>query len=62
MLPDPPRRRGLTAPFWYSRLLYSNPLATSFIIETPHCQSFSVLKTLPVTSHITTAYFQRYLK
>ena len=33
--PDPPRRRGLTAPCWYSRLLYSNLLATSIIIETP---------------------------
>ena len=33
--PDPPRRRGLTAHCWYSRLLYSNLLATSIIIETP---------------------------
>ena len=33
--PDPPRRRGLTAPCWYSRLLYPNLLATSIIIETP---------------------------
>ena len=32
----PPRKRGLTAPCWYSRLLYSNLLAISiFISETP---------------------------
>ena len=36
MPPDPPRRRELTARCWYSRLLYSNLLATSIIIiETP---------------------------
>ena len=34
----PPKRRGLTAPCWYSRLLDSNLLATSIFIETPvHC-------------------------
>ena len=36
--PDPlpsPRKRGLTVPCWYSRLLYSNLLATSLFIETP---------------------------
>ena len=34
--PPPPRRkRGLTDPFYYSRLLYSNLLATSIFIETP---------------------------
>ena len=35
--PDPlllPRKRGLMAPCWYSRLLYSNLLATSIFIET----------------------------
>ena len=31
----PPRKRGLTAPCWYSLLLYSNLLATSVFIETP---------------------------
>ena len=31
----PPKRRGLTAPCWYSRLLDSNLLATSIFIETP---------------------------
>ena len=34
MPPDPPWRRELTAPCWYSRLLYSTLLATSIIIET----------------------------
>ena len=33
----PPRKRGPTAPCWYSRLLYSNLLATSTFIETPDC-------------------------
>ena len=33
--PLPPRKRGLTAPCWYSWLLYSNLLATSIFIETP---------------------------
>ena len=35
--PDPLRNRGLTAPCWYSQLLYSNLLATStkIIIENP---------------------------
>ena len=33
--PLPPRKRGLTAPCWYSRLLDSNLLATSIFIETP---------------------------
>ena len=32
--PRPPTRRGLTAPCWHSRLLYSNLLTTSVIIET----------------------------
>ena len=31
----PPKRRGLTAPCWYSWLLDSNLLATSIFIETP---------------------------
>ena len=31
----PPKRRGLTAPCWYSRLLDLNLLATSIFIETP---------------------------
>lgn len=30
-----PRKRGLTAPSWYSRLLCSNLLAASIYIETP---------------------------
>ena len=34
-LPHPIRKRGLTAPCWYSQLLYSNLLATSIFIETP---------------------------
>ena len=33
--PLPPQKRGPMAPCWYSRLLYSNLLATSIIIETP---------------------------
>ena len=33
--PPPPRKRGLTPPCRYSRLLYSNLLPTSFLIETP---------------------------
>ena len=32
---EPPRGSGLTLPCWYSRVLYSNLLATSIIIETP---------------------------
>ena len=35
--PPPPRKRGPTAACWYSRLLYSNLLATSAFIETPDC-------------------------
>ena len=34
-LPPHPRKRGLMAPCWYSRLLYSKLLATSVIIESP---------------------------
>ena len=37
--PSPPRKRGLTASCWYSRLLYSNLLATSISIETPEGHS-----------------------
>ena len=33
--PDPLRRRGLTAPCWYSWILSSNLLASSIFIETP---------------------------
>ena len=33
--PQNPRGMELTTPCWYSRVLYSNLLATSIIIETP---------------------------
>ena len=33
--PLPPKNKGLMAACWYSRLLYSNLLATSIFIETP---------------------------
>ena len=33
--PVPSRRRGVKASFWYSRLHFSNLLATSIFIETP---------------------------
>ena len=36
-LPHPIRKRGLTAPCWYSQLLYSNLLATSNFYWNP-CQ------------------------
>ena len=45
MPPDPPGRRGLIAPCWYSQLLYSNLLATSVIIETPTCLNVRNQKT-----------------
>ena len=32
---DPPRKRGLTVSCWYSQILFSNLLATSFYMETP---------------------------
>ena len=32
---DPPRKRGLTVPCWYSRILFSNLPATSFYMGTP---------------------------
>ena len=35
MPPDPPWGMELTTPCWYSRVLYSNLMATSIIIETP---------------------------
>ena len=34
-LPRPPRKSGSAAPCWYSRLLYSNLLASSIFIESP---------------------------
>ena len=33
--PRPPRKSGSAAPCWYSRLLYSNLLASSIFIESP---------------------------
>ena len=47
---DPPRRRGLTAPCWYSLLLYSNLLATSIIIETPDYMYSSQVNQLYIQS------------
>ena len=43
MPPVPSRRREVKASFWYSRLLFSNLLATSIFIETPACWFLSFL-------------------
>ena len=45
--PDPPRKKGKMTPCWYSRLLYSNLLATSIFIETPVYCNVTGIQTPP---------------
>ena len=49
--PVPSRRRGVKASFWYSRLHFSNLLATSIFIETPgSLQEIATLEIIPEIS------------